>query len=477
MRNLGDSAGWGNISGFCRCPEFRSDSRKAEYTDDYIDAVYVLKEWRFLELLLIDGLLLDQTRFCEKGEHSLKILWWARWRKLGGSIDLRRLAIWRRPGRESFLFPTRIGPRKTSRWGFGAVAIVILASISLAKDPEAAAEDLHRYEFSGVAMAAPVKLIVYAKDQETAESTWGAVMARLEELNQLFSDYDPESELSRLCTLGGPGWPIRVSRELWEVLSRAKEFSRLSEGAFDVTVGPVVRLWRRARRQKALPSQARIAEALQFVGYEKVRLEEKNLTVELLREGMRLDLGGIAKGYAGDQVLSLLAERGISRALLDIGGDIRLGDPPPGTEGWRVAIEPFGDEDRPPQVLLLSRCAIATSGDTERFVILGGRRYSHIVDPRTGWALTGNMQVTIVAPEGITADALASAVRVMGPEKGLALVDKLPGTAGFVVYLPDGSPPDAPPLVFASKRWAELPHPSFPDSRDDLNRQGLSNSR
>ncbi len=387
------------------------------------------------------------------------------------------MAIWQQSGRENSLSPDRIGPCRTARWGFRAVAIVILASISLAKGSAAGAEDLHRYEFSGVAMAAPVKLILYAKDQDTAERAWEAVMARLEELNQLFSDYDPESELSRLCTLGGPGRPVAVSRELWEVLSRAKEFSRLSEGAFDVTVGPVVRLWRRARRQKALPSQARIAEVLQLVGYENLRLDETDHTVELLREGMRLDLGGIAKGYAGDQVLSLLAARGISRALVDIGGDIRLGDPPPGTEGWRVAIEPFGDGDRPPQVLLLSRCAIATSGDTERFVILGGRRYSHIVDPRSGWALTGNMQVTIVAPEGVTADALASAVRVMGPEKGLALVDKMSDTAGFVVYLPDGSPPDAPPLVFASKRWAELPHISLTETRGDRSPHGTWNSR
>ncbi len=387
------------------------------------------------------------------------------------------MTVWWRAGRENFLFPSRIGPRKTGRWGFRAIAILILASISLAKGRAAGAEDLHRYEFSGVAMAAPVKVILYARDEETAASAWEAVMARLEDLNNLFSDYDPESELSRLCTLGGPGRPIRVSRELWEVLSRAKEFSRLSEGAFDVTVGPVVRLWRRARRQRTLPSEARIAEALQLVGYENLRLDETDHTVELLREGMRLDLGGIAKGYAGDQVLSLLAERGISQALVDIGGDIRLGDPPPGKEGWRVAIEPFGDGDRPPQVLLLSRCAIATSGDTERFVILGGRRYSHIVDPRTGWALTGNMQVTIVAPEGIAADALASAVRVMGPEKGLALVDKLPGAAGFVVYLPDGSPPDAPPLVFASKRWAELPHISLTETRGDFSPHGTCNSR
>jgi thiamine biosynthesis lipoprotein len=185
---------------------------------------------------------------------------------------------------------------------------------------------------------------------------------------------------------------------------------------------------------------------------------------------MRLDLGGIAKGYAADQALAVLRDRGIPRALVDAGGDLAIGDPPPDARGWRIAVatphstsSPPSSPTPPPEdgagtygaestVLLLSNCGVATSGDAYQFVEFEGRRYSHIVDPRTGMGVVGASSVTVVAPDGMTADALASAVSVLGPEEGIALIDRTPGAAALVVVLED-----AKERQFQSRRMDEQP--------------------
>ncbi len=313
-----------------------------------------------------------------------------------------------------------------------------------------------RFEFTGEAMAAPVKIIIYTEEPQKAAFAVERVFRRINELNSLFSDYDPESELNRLCHGVPSGTPMPVSPALWDILVRAQYFSELTSGAFDITVGPVVRLWRRARRQQTLPEPHRLAEASRSIGYRKVNLDLATRQVTLLANGMQLDLGGIAKGYAADQAVQLLRKEGISRVLVDVGGDICLGDPPPNAAGWRIAIEPLRADDSPLQILLLSRCAVATSGDTQRYVVINGTRYSHIIDPRTGWAMTGNMSVTVVAADGTTADAMASAIRVLGPKEGLPLLEKLPGAAAFVAFLPDHAPPEQKPQVWMSETWNSL---------------------
>ena len=249
---------------------------------------------------------------------------------------------------------------------------------------------IKRYQFDGVEMAVPIKLVLYAADETVANRSAQAALARIHQLNAIFSDYDPESETRRLGDTAGQGKAVPVSKELWEVTSRAIELSRGSEGAFDVTVGPVVQLWRRARRQKDLPDPQKLADARQLVGFGLVRLDPKTKGIELTKRGMQLDFGGIAKGYAMEQALAVLRERGITRAMAQAGGDIALGDSPPDGPGWRVAI-PSLDPAAPPQTILsLSRCSVSTSGDTWQFVEIDGRRYSHVVDPRTGMGLDGS---------------------------------------------------------------------------------------
>jgi thiamine biosynthesis lipoprotein len=227
------------------------------------------------------------------------------------------------------------------------------------------------------------------------------------------SDYRPTSELMRLCAkAGGPA--VKVSRDLLKVLLKAQEISRLSDGAFDVTVGPLVKLWREARATRKMPDESRLCSARELVGWRKLEIDAKNATVRLKYPGMLLDLGGIAKGYACDAALRTLKRCGINRALIEMGGDIALGDPPPGKKGWLVQIPAAQADERCSQ---LANCGVSTSGDAEQFVEINGRRYSHIVDPRTGLGLTHRAEVTVIAPDCTTSDCLATAASVLGPEK------------------------------------------------------------
>ena len=324
------------------------------------------------------------------------------------------------------------------------LAMAVTAAASPGEPP------LSRFEFSRIEMAVPIKIVLYAPDETTAENGAKAAFDRIHVLNGILSDYDPQSELRRLCETAGRGKAVPVSRDLCSVLHRAEAVSRQSGGAFDVTVGPLVRLWRRAIRRRIFPSDERLDEARPLVDYRLVRLDEENRSVELLKPGMRLDLGGIAKGYAVDEALAALAKAGITRALVDAGGDIRLGDPPPDKSGWRIGVAPLQADGPPGTLLSLSRAAIATSGDTWQYVEIDGTRYSHIVDPRSGMALTDHSSVTVIAPDGITADALASAVSVLGPEQGLKLIDATPGTAALIVRAPQGKVEK-----HKSKRWGE----------------------
>lgn len=318
-------------------------------------------------------------------------------------------------------------------------AALIAATIVVAVPTHADQPVLKRFQFEHVAMAVPVRIVLYAEDEEIAGRAAQAAFARIDELDGVMSDYDPASELRRLSATSGQGRAVSVSHDLWEVLVASQELARQSEGAFDVTVGPLVRLWRRARRQHKLPTPERIEQFKQYVGYRKVRLAPDERTVELLKPDMGLDLGGIAKGYAIDQALLTLREQGVASALVDAGGDVVLGEPPPDKPGWVIGIAPL-DRDAPPsRYLSLSRRAIATSGDAWQFVEIDGVRYSHLVDPHTGVGLTDHSSVTVIAPNATLADGLASAVSVLGPEKGIELIDSTRGTAAFIVRAPHGT--------------------------------------
>ena len=311
---------------------------------------------------------------------------------------------------------------------------------------------LSRFEFDETHMASPFHLVLYSTDDATARRASRAAFDRIEALNAVLSDYDPESELSRLSrSAGGP--PVKVSADLFDVLARSKRMYERSGGMFDITIAPVGRLWRRARRERKLPDPARIAEARQLVGSDKMVLDPAARTVRLLKPGMKLDAGGIAKGYAAQAGLDVLRSKGITRALVAGAGDIVGGDPPPDAEGWRIAIAPLAPNigDHPP-TLLLRNAAVSTAGDAEQFVIIDGHRYSHIINPATGLGHEDRASVTVVAPDGATADALETTAYLLGPDRGLKLVDNTPGAAAIFRRLtPDGI------KTFESSRFKDVP--------------------
>jgi thiamine biosynthesis lipoprotein len=291
--------------------------------------------------------------------------------------------------------------------------------------PRAASErsSVDRFEYSQVHMGVPVAIRLYA-DEASARSAATAAFARIAALDQMMSDYRPDSELRRLE--GNVGRVSVVSAELFEVLQHALRIARASDGAFDPTVGPLVALWREARATRRLPERAAIASAKSRVGWRKLELDRSRRAVRLTGRGMRLDLGGIAKGYIIQQALQTLAAHGVTRALIEAGGDIVAGDPPPDREGWRIDTGSAADDTFREQVARLQRRSLATSGPTAQFVEIDGVRYSHVVDPRTGLGLTNNVVAHVIADDGATADALSTALTVVGPEGAQALLVRFP---------------------------------------------------
>lgn len=328
--------------------------------------------------------------------------------------------------------------------------IWLIGVVALAAPLEGA--QLERFEFTRVEMAMPVRIVLYSEREETATAAAKAAFDRIAELNGILSDYDSESELRRLCRTAGTDVWVPVSDDLWRVLDRARQVSEASEGAFDVTIGPVSRLWRRARRRRRAPKEDNLNDALGRVGYRLIEFHANQRSVRLKKGDMQLDLGGIAKGYAIDQALKVLQQKGFRRALVDASGDIGAAEPPPGMPGWRIAIAASDPEAPPVAFLWLKNGAVAHSGDAWQYVEIDGVRYSHLVDPKTGLGLTDRSTVTVVAPDAMTADALASAVSVMGPQDGLTLIEKTPGVAARIVQLSDGGP-----RSYVSSAWKDLP--------------------
>ena len=297
----------------------------------------------------------------------------------------------------------------------------------------AAEPPLTRFEFSQPHMGTRFRIVLYAPDAALAARASDEAFERIARLDDSMTDYRSGSELMSLChQAGGP--PVVVSEDLLRVLEESQKLATRSGGAFDITAGPVIHLWRRARRRHELPDTRELAAARRLVGYKYLRFDAKSRTAQLLKPGMMLDLGGIAKGFAADEALKVLARYGVTRALVAAGGDIAVGAPPPDQLGWRIGIAPLKSPDKPPsRFLLLHDAGVSTSGDAEQHAEIGGVRFSHIIDPRTGRALVGRSSVTVVAPDATSSDSLATALSVLSPNRALALVRSTPNTATLIL--------------------------------------------
>jgi thiamine biosynthesis lipoprotein len=305
---------------------------------------------------------------------------------------------------------------------------------------------LQRSEFTQPHMGTLFKIVVYAPDEKRATAAAEAVSARIEALNLILSDYDPNSEVSRLSASAGSGRAVKVSDDLWNVIDHSQQVARQTRGAFDITVGPAVKLWRQSRKTGKLPEGEQLKAALALIDYRKIERDPAAHTIRLPLAGMLLDLGGIGKGYTADEALKILKARGLDRAMVGAAGDIAVGEAPPGRAGWRIAVDPFGQLDpvaaplptpaaATQRFLLLKNAGVSTSGDIHQHVVIAGRRYSHIIDPKTGLGMTTPTAVTVVAPNATTTDGLDTPLCLLGAEEGRKVADALPDIAAIFFRL------------------------------------------
>jgi len=271
----------------------------------------------------------------------------------------------------------------------------------VAVEPAAKKEEIE-VKVSQFHMGMMVDLIVWAPSLEEGQKACAKAFDRIRELNLIFSDYEPESELSRLCRQAGHG-PVKVSSELFTVLKLADELSGLAGGHYDITAAPVIRLWRQARRDKKLPEAETVAQSMKLVGHEKLLLDSTNQTAELMQPGMLLDPGSIAKGYIGDQAIAVFRSLGYPSAAFNAGGDMVFGDAPPGKKGW-----PIKPAKKDLETMYVSNCGFSVSGDTVQFVEVNGKRFSHVIDALTGQALTQHGMCMVIAPTGLLSDPLST---------------------------------------------------------------------
>ncbi len=290
-----------------------------------------------------------------------------------------------------------------------------------------------RFEFSAPSMGSHVDFVVYAPSQAEAKIVIDAGLTEIERLSTILSNYDPDSEISKLCSATKGAW-TPISPDLAAVLQHSRRWHQLSAGKFDITVGPLTQLWRAQRKKKQLPSSKSIEDAKGRCGWSSVDLAfpsaseepKQSARVSLLKDLMVLDLSGIAVGYIVDAAFEKMQLAGSRSILINAGGDIRVGDSPPGAQGWRIAIAGLGKESPPLSMIQLKNCAVTTSGDLNQFVEIDGRRYSHFIDPESGDPIERRQSVTVIAETTVDADAGATAFAVLGMQQASKLFDAMP---------------------------------------------------
>jgi thiamine biosynthesis lipoprotein len=285
---------------------------------------------------------------------------------------------------------------------------------------------LKRYSFTANKMGSPFTIILYCEDSAKASVISSQCFSLVDSLVAIFSDYIEDSELNKLCATAGTNIAFKCSPALFEILIISKYAFAKSQGTFDITLGPLSRLWREARRRKIFPDKEKVIEKLQLAGCNKMLIDTINHSVTLQKKGMQLDLGGIAQGYIGQRVINFLKEQNIENALVDVSGDIVCVGEPPNTRGWTVAINvPEREDQLLSRYLSISSMAVTTSGDVYQYTEHNGKKYSHVIDPTTGYGITSQRNVTVIAGDGTKADWLTKACSILSIAKAKKLANDL----------------------------------------------------
>lgn len=298
---------------------------------------------------------------------------------------------------------------------FAIFPALVLLGCQPDEDPAISAP-LERIETQRPLMGTLFRVVTYAADKEEGREAMEAALDLAEDFGNRATDYDPESELNKLCA-SPLGQPIKVSGELFEVLALGVDLAEKTDGVYDPTLGPLTHLWRAMKRTGEKPDGQALADARERCGIEYLKLDPGEKTIAILKEGMQLDLGGIAKGFAADLIFDHLKEKGYPMTLVAAAGDLRMGDSPPGKEGWTIGLRTF--RLTPTRTIGLTNCAVSTSGDLFQRVAIGEQTFSHIIDPRTGLGLTTRRAASVIMPEAKYTDPLATAACLADDPRGL----------------------------------------------------------
>ena len=312
-----------------------------------------------------------------------------------------------------------------------------------------------KYNFSQPKMGSPLNITLYIDDSTKANQIATEAYKIADSLNLIYSDYLENSELNLLSKKSGTNEFTKVSPALWDILNLSIKASKQSKGAYDITVGSIVKLWRKARKEKVLPDAIILRETLKSVDYQSIIIDSTTHSVILLRPNTQLDLGGIAKGYVAQVLVNYCKNKGIEKVLVDAGGDLAMSSPltprggtleeeipPLGVRGLglglRIGVTIPNSEELMERYLILQNQAVATSGNMYQFVEINGKKYSHVVNPHTGLGVTHQRNVTVIAPDGATADWLATACSVLSVKKALKLIKSMPNCELLMAEIQNG---------------------------------------
>jgi thiamine biosynthesis lipoprotein len=291
-----------------------------------------------------------------------------------------------------------------------------------------------RYEETKFLMGTEVNIIVVGSNREAIRSAARAGFREISRIEDIMSVYKLDSEL---CSLNKTG-EQEVGEELLCVINKACCASVLSDGAFDITCKPLIDLWHNARKTNEIPDTQSIQDALSIVGYKNISI--KNNNVKFNKAGMKIDLGALAKGYAVDMAMDIIKNYDINGALIDAGGDLRAIGKREDGKLWEIGIKHPREKNRIIGLINLENSAVATSGDYERFFMLNGKKYSHIIDPKTGYPVDNQIvSVSVLSSDCLTCDSLATVLTVLGEKRGIELIEKLKGVEALIITIKDGN--------------------------------------
>ena len=325
-------------------------------------------------------------------------------------------------------------------------AVTFIAVLIAAQGANTAAspQQLMRVETNVPAMGGAFSIVAYGPDASTLRSAAEAASEEARRLDQAMSNYLPTSEWSEI-NRDASREPVRVSEEMFDLIAACVEYSRLSEGAFDITVGPLMKVWGFYKGSGHLPHRAEVRTALSHIGYRNLELDKRNHSVRFLRSEMNIDPGGIGKGYAVDRMVAILKEYGIKSALISAArSSIYALGTPPGEAGWRAQIRDPKDGSKVASEVLLRDESMSTSGNYEKFFVAEGKLYSHIMDPRTGFPAQGIIQVSVITPRCIDSEAWTKPVYIQGRRWAANHLPK-----GFRAYVCEDGQPERGPLTVA----------------------------